>query len=288
MGQKGERKIGGELLIAITAILWSTGGLFLKLLPEINAFAINGMRSFIALIVILIYFRKKPKINKWSILGGIIFSLVNITYVFANKLTTSANAIVLQETAPIYILIMTSIATKKAPRLTQIAIMVLAIVGIVLVFSDKMEVGNIWGNVLALLGGVFFAGVFFMNNRPDIDPIDNAVVSFALNSIIAIPFIFTIESFGVKEILPVLGLGVLQFGLPYITFSIGIKKCSPFNASIIALLEAILNPIWVFLVIGEKPGMVGLIGCVIVIVAIVLNIVYDKKRNIKESKENAI
>lgn len=277
-----KKGIRGEILIMITAILWSSGGLFLKLLPDMNALAINGMRSFIAFIVLLLYFKRFPKINKWSILGGVIFSLVNVLFVIANKLTTAANAIVLQYTAPIYVLIFSSIKAKKMPKFTQIAILIVAFLGIVLVFADKVTIGNMLGNILALIAGIAFGSVFFINNMEQTNPVDNACVAFIINVIIGIPFYFKITQFGMSQLLPILGLGILQFGLPYITFSIGIKKCSAFNASIISLLEAILNPIWVYLVVKEKPGVLGIIGCVIVILSIAFNTIYESKVKVKE------
>lgn len=272
-----KRSYRGELLILLTTLLWSTGGLFIKLLPNLNAFALNGLRSGIALIVIMLIFKRFPKFNKYSILGGLAMFSVTTLFVIANKMTTAANAIVLQNTSPIFVLIWASIQKKKLPAFAEILVLTIAFFGIVLVFIDKLDTGNLIGNIIAVLSGVAFSFVFFVNAQKEADPESSSMLGSLLAFVVGIPFYFQITQFGINEILPILGLGIFQFGLPYGLFAIGIKTTNATTASIITLIEAVLNPIWVFLIIHEAPGIIGIIGGIVVIGAVILKVYYERK-----------
>ncbi len=268
----------GELLLVIAAIMWSTGGLFIKMLPDLSGIVINGLRSFIAFFALLIIGGKIPKFNKTIVMAGIAQCACLTFYVMANKYTTSANAIVMQNTAPIFVMIMMSIALKKMPKLIEIGILLIAFSGIVFIFMDQMNGGGILGNILGVLAGISIATMFFLNGRKDADAHASSTLGFFLSFIIAIPFYFQIEVFGPSEIMPLLGLGIIQLGIPYYIFSIGVKTTTPTTVSFIALIEAILNPIWVFFLVGELPGVFGIIGFVMVLACVIANIMYEKNK----------
>ena len=269
----------GEILLVIAAIMWSTGGLFIKMLPDLSGIVINGLRSLIAFFALLIIGRRVPKFNKTIVLAGIAQCACLTFYVVANKYTTSANAIVMQNTAPIFVLIMMSISLKKMPKFTEIAILGIAFVGIIFIFMDQMSGGGVLGNILGICAGISIATMFFLNGRKDADAHASCTIGFFLSFVMSIPFLFQIETFGVSEIMPLLGLGIIQLGVPYYIFSIGVKTTVPTTVSIIALIEAILNPIWVFLLVGEAPGIFGIIGFVMVLTCVVANILYEKNKN---------
>ncbi|MEG2116665.1 MAG: DMT family transporter, partial [Clostridia bacterium] len=283
-----KKSFKGEIYLIITAIMWSSGGLLIKLLPDLNGFVINGLRSIVALLVLFIIGGRFPKFNKTIICAGVAHGLCATFFVVANKYTTSANAIVMQNTAPIILLIITAISTRKMPKMAEILILLSAFVGIILIFFDQIGGGNLIGNILGILAGVSFATMFYFNGKKDADAHSSSMIGFFLSFIIGIPFYFSIETFGMSEILPLLGLGIFQLGIPYLFFSIGVKLTTPTTASIIALIEAILNPVWVFVFVGEAPGVFGIIGFFIVIVAVVVKILYDRKsvEKIEISQEN--
>lgn len=287
-----KKSFKGEILLIITAIMWSCGGLFIKMLPDLNGFVINGLRSFVALIALFVIGRRFPKFNKTIFFAGVAHCLCTTFFVLANKYTTSANAIVMQNTAPIFVLIMTAISTRRLPKLAEVLILLSAFTGIVFIFLSEIDGGNIFGNVLGILAGLSFAFVFFLNGRKEADAHSSSMIGFFMSFVIGIPFYFSIESFGMTEIMPLLGLGVLQLGIPYALFSIGVKFTTPTTASIIALIEAILNPVWVFVFIGEAPNAFGILGFIIVLTAVICKIVYERKQSTKlelakaESGEN--
>lgn len=273
----------GNLYILITAFLWSLGGIFIKLIP-INPIAINGIRSLVALIFFFIYEKNcKIKINKMVILASICLVGTNTLYVVANKLTTAANAIILEYTAPIFVLIYTSILTKRLPSKARTGIILLAFIGMVLFFFDQMDEGQLLGNVLAIISGMFFAGVFFFNSFEESSSPDASKLAFLISFIISIPFFNDLHLLTLPSVASLIALGVFQVGLAYVFFSKGIKKTTPINSSLISLVEALLNPIWVLIFIGEKPSLYALIGSAIVLIAIILNILLDNKISKEEN-----
>lgn len=270
----------GNLYILMTAFLWSLGGIFIKLIP-LNALAINGLRSIIALIFYFIYDRTcKIKINKYVIVAALSLVITNTLFVFANKLTTAANAIVLQYTAPIFVLFLQSIYIKKLPSKEKVGVILLAFAGMVLFFFDQMDGGQLLGNILAIIAGVFFAGVFFVNSLEGASSNDASKLAFLLCFIISIPFCNDLHLLTPISIFALLALGVFQLGLAYVFFSKGIKLTTAVNSSLISLIEALLNPFWVFLFVGETPSMYALVGGCVVLGAIVLNILMDNKKQV--------
>jgi drug/metabolite transporter (DMT)-like permease len=263
-------KAKGPLLIAATAILWSFGGLLIKLIPW-DAMTIVGMRAVFAAAIMAIYM-KRPHItfSPSVILGGICMSGTTILFVFANKLTTAANAIVLQYTAPIFIIVLSAILFKKRPKWLDICAVLAVFAGIALFFFDQLKGSAMLGNILACLAGLTFAGVFLVNQMPNAHPEESILLGHIINVVVALPFILTHITFEPIAWVSISLLGVFQLGLAYVLFSIGIKITPPVSASLIASLEPLLNPVWVFLFYGEKPGVWALIGGAVVLVSIVL------------------
>ena len=267
----------GHLYMLITAFLWSLGGIFIKLIP-LNAVAINGLRSIIALVFFFIYERNfKIKLNKKIILAAFCLIMTNNLYVLANKMTTAANAIVLQYTAPIFVLLLQSIYTKTYPSKQKVGIIFLAFSGMVLFFFDQMDGGQMLGNLLAILAGIFFAGVFFVNSLEGASSQDASKLSFLMSFLLAIPFYHGFEQMNLTSIIALLALGILQLGLAYIFFAKAITLTSPVSSSLMSLIETLLNPLWVFLFLHESPSIFAFIGGSIVLGAIILNILFDKK-----------
>ena len=263
----------GNLYILLTALLWSTGGLLIKYIPG-NAVAINGARSLIAVVFFWLYKRSiKIRVNRYVISAAVCLVMTNLLYVMANKLTTAANAIVLQYMAPIFVLIWDCIYRKKAPKKQQCGIVLMALAGMVLFFFDQLDGGHLLGNILAIGAGLAFSGVFFINSLPEASSEDASMLAFLASFVISIPFLGDVWKMNQTAVVALLALGIFQVGLAYILFAKGTKLTSPVSASLIGLLEAILNPVWVFLFYGEKVVKFALVGAAVIFLAVVLNIV---------------
>lgn len=267
---KMEKRTKAIIYLIITAVLWSLGGVLIKSVKW-NPIAIAGARSAISSLLILAYIRK-PKFT-WSsdqILAAIFYAGTVILFVTANKLTTAANAILLQYGAPIYVAILGSIILKERTTISDWITIAVVIFGMFLFFLDELQPGSLLGNIVAILSGIAFAlYIIFMRKQKDKSPIESTLLGNILTAIIGLPFMLSsspTESSWIGIIL----LGTVQLGLSYILYSIAIKEVTALEAILIPIIEPILNPIWVFLVMGEVPGRWAFIGGAIILASVTL------------------
>ncbi len=262
-------------MILVCSVLWSIGGLFIKMIPW-NAMIISGTRSVIACGILYIYLKAtkgKMQINKTTVMGGIFFSLTLILFVNANKLTTSANAIVLQYLSPVVILLGGIFFDGKKARKRDFAVVAISIIGIALFFMDKLDGGHLLGNILALLSAFTMALVFTIGNKSKSrdESVSYIIIGHLITFVVSVPFMFI---YGVElsttAISGILILGIFQLGLPYILFCSAIRYCTPLSASLVSMAEPLLSPIWVGIFLKEIPGTMAIIGGVIVIVSVTM------------------
>jgi drug/metabolite transporter (DMT)-like permease len=267
------------IFLLCTAILWSTGGFLIKFI-EWHPIAIAGGRSIIAALIMWVYV-KKPKFT-WSniqIMGAVAYAFTVILFVIANKLTTAANTILLQYTGPIYVALFSYWFLKE--KITSIDwITILAVIlGMTLFFIEKLSPDGILGNFIAILAGIAFAWLALcLRKQKDGSPLESLILGNILTAIIGLPFIIDSGIPSQQSIIALLVLGIFQLGLPYILYSKAVKYVSALDAVLIPILEPILNPLWVFLLLGESIGMWPMIGGAIIIVAITTrSILYKTK-----------
>ena len=271
----------GTIAMIATALLWSLGGIFIKLVPW-NPLAIAGLRGLIGGLVMYIYLRIrgiKPVINKDTIKIAIALAGVCSTFVAANKLTTSANAIVIQYCAPVYVLLYIAFVQKKKLRPLDIAVVPLTILGVSLCFIGQIGKGRVVGDIIAVISGICFAAMFITSEGvSDQTRASGIMQGQFLTALIGLPVLFaTRPAFTTQAIVGILVLGIFQIGLAYVLYSIAIKNAPLLTCSLLAVLEPLLNPVWVFLFAGENPGIWSLVGGVIVVAVITLWYVYDAK-----------
>jgi drug/metabolite transporter (DMT)-like permease len=256
------------LLMLGTAIFWSLGGMLIKMV-NCNPLAISGVRSAITCIFLLILI-KRPRFT-WSRLqigGALSFSATVFTFVAATRLTTAANAILLQYTAPIYIALLSVWLLREKIGLTDIVALVAALAGLVLFFLDELSASGLEGNIIALTSGVSWAFFFVFTRMDKGGPIiETILLGNIITAVIGTPFVFG-QLPDVTGWIILVVLGIVQLGLPYILYSIAIRNVPALQAILICTLEPILNPVWVLIVIGEKPGMWALIGGIIVLISV--------------------
>ncbi|MHC1719994.1 MAG: DMT family transporter [Clostridiaceae bacterium] len=267
------------LLLVMTAALWSIGGILIKSVNS-HPLAIAGCRSAIAAIVLFIAL-KKPKIT-WSgpqIGAAAAYCITVIMFVIATKLTTAANAVLLQYSSPIYVAILGSWLLNEKAKLRDWVTIFIVICGMILFFFDQLNMSGIWGNFAALTAGVSFAFfAVFMRMQKDGSPMESVLIGNIMTAIIGVPFIF--QSFpDANGWINLILLGVFQLGIPYIFYSKAIKSATALQAALIPIIEVLLNPVWVFLFIGEAPGSWALIGGSVVIIAVTVSCVLSILRD---------
>jgi Predicted permease, DMT superfamily len=256
------------ILLIITAVLWSSGGLLVKSINW-HPLAISGARSLIAACVIRLAFRREPlNFNKTQVAGALGYVATVMLYVSATKLTTAANAIVLQYTAPIWVALFGAWFLKEKTTTLDWLTIGLVFGGMILFFQDQMEAGHFLGNLLAVGSGVSMTVMALaMRKQKDGSPFGSVFLGNILAFIFGLPFMFanTPDLAGWGAILL---LGFIQLGLSYVLYSVAIKHVTALEATIITMIEPILNPLWVFLIIGEAPGPWSLAGGSIILAAI--------------------
>ncbi|MBN1940174.1 MAG: DMT family transporter [Candidatus Aminicenantes bacterium] len=261
----------GILAMTATAFLWSIAGLFIKVI-DWHPLTIAGFRSLIASVVVLLYL-KRPHFH-WSfpqVAAAVMNAVTMILFVAANKTTTSANAIVLQYIGPVTTAFVAAWLLRERPRREHWAAIVLVTAGVVVMFLDKLGGGRMLGNILALLSGVAFSFYFvFMRMQKDGSPLESILLAhwltaaFGLAATLFVPAPrFTLGSVGA-----ILVLGSIQVGVAAILFAAAIKRISAVTANLIAVIEPVFNPLWVFLALGEAPGTMAVAGGAVIIAAV--------------------
>lgn len=261
----------GIIYVLIAAVLFSIGGLCIKMVPW-SPLAINGARNLLSSIMIGIYLKMtkhKIVINPAVIFGAVCMTGVTTLYTIANKLTTAANTIVLQFTAPVFVIFFMWIFFKERPKRLDIAASIVVFIGIIFFFIDGLSSGNMLGDVLAVISGVAYAGVFMMNSFEKSDSLSSIFLGQALSALIGIWFVFGETNFGVTAIGGILALGIFQVGLAYIFMSKGLEEVPAVTASLTTAIEPILNPVLVAIFYHEMITPLSFVGAVIVIIAIV-------------------
>ncbi|HAW45508.1 MAG TPA: hypothetical protein DCW60_04065, partial [Sutterella sp.] len=252
------------LQMIVCAFLWSTAGIFIKLIPW-NAFVIAGWRSLIAMATVGVYlwWSKTPlRITRLSIKYGLFMCATMLCFCVANKLTTAANAIVLQFTSPAWIIILGAIFYGQKVRKMDILTAALVLFGISFFFFDSLSAGGILGNCIALISGVTFASMMLsVTGGAEDEKMGGLIAGNLFTAVIGIAFTFY---YGIElstvAITCMFCLGVFQLGLSYILYILSTKKCPPLACVLLSAVEPLLNPVWVLVFNGERPGINALIG----------------------------
>ena len=261
----------GIMNVLMAAVLFSICGLCIKLIPW-SPMAINGARNLISAIIIGIYLKMtnhKIVINPAVIFGAVCMTCVTTLYCIANKLTTAANTIILQFTAPIFVIFFVWIIFKERPKRVDVIASIIVFVGIIFFFIDGISSGNMLGDFLAVLSGVAYAGVFMMNSFEKSDSLSSIFLGQSLSALTGIWFVFGETDFGVTAIGGILALGIFQLALAYIFMAKGLEEVPAVTASLTTAIEPILNPLLVAIFYHEMITPLSLIGAVIVVAAIV-------------------
>ena len=261
----------GTLCVFLASLLYSIGGLCIKVIPW-NGMSINSGRTLIALVVIggyLAVIRHKPRFNRWIFLGAVCTFGTNTLYSVANKLTTAANTIVLQFTAPIFVIVFSALFWKRRPKKLDIAACAVVFGGVLFFFLDSLEAGGAVGNVLAVLSGAAYGGVFLLNDFPDSDAISSVFWGDVMSAITGLPFLVRETDFSSTALTSLVILGVFQVAVAYILLTIGLRTTPAVTASLVSGIEPVLNPLLVAVFYGEQVGRFALVGAAIVICGVV-------------------
>ncbi len=278
---KNKASVSPLLLVFGAAVLWSTGGLFIKAV-QLSAFELSFGRSLLAAITIAIFTRREGfGINKISAITSILYAALIILFVLATKLTTAANAIFLQYTAPAYVLILEPIFYKEKFRGRDFITVALCLAGMSLFFVGKLRPEDVSGNLLALASGVCFALFFLLlrhSKARDVNRASSAIYGNLIAVVICAPAFLSVMKRGINptDLACIAYLGIVQIGFAYLLFTLAMARgVRSLDAGIIGYIEPVLNPVWVFLFIGERPSGWAIIGGLIIIASVLTHTIIE-------------
>jgi drug/metabolite transporter (DMT)-like permease len=263
-------KARGLAALVACALLWSTGGLFIKLVPW-NPIAIAGSRSLIGGLLILAFLRRpRFTLSLTQILCGLSYAGCMILFVSATKLTTAANTILLQYTAPLYAAFLAAPLLGERTKPLDWITIAIVLGGMALFFLDKLSPGSTLGNLLAMASGVFFAlTIVLLRKQKEGSPLESLLISHLVTFAISIPFLLAAPpAFSLSSAGGIAFLGLFQVGLPSILLSFGVRHVTAVQSLLTSFLEPILNPLWVFLALGEAPGAFALAGGAVILLTV--------------------
>jgi drug/metabolite transporter (DMT)-like permease len=252
----------------LTAILWSLGGVLIKSI-QWHPIAIAGLRSAFASLAIFAFLRKPKFIwtsTQWG--SALAYVATVMLFVSATKMTSAANAILLQYTAPVYVALFSFwFLREKITRRDWITVAVV-LCGMSLFFLDKLSSDHLMGNFLAIASGVAFAWLaLFLRKQHGHSVMESLLLGNIITAIVALPVMLSVPTDG-RSLATAAFMGVVQLGLPYILYGMAIKNVTALEAILIPVIEPILNPIWVIIVTGEAPSSMAILGGLIVIGAV--------------------
>ncbi|MCP4422094.1 MAG: EamA family transporter [Chloroflexi bacterium] len=253
------------LLLLLTALLWSSSGLFIKLIVW-GPFSILSARSLIATIVFLIYLRRpKFRWTRLQFIGALAYVGAQLFFIIGTKLTAAANIIFLSYTSPLYIILFGYWLLRERPQRADWLSMVAIFTGMLLFFGDDLSLEGVRGNLFGALGGLSMGVlVLTMRRQKDGVPAQTILLGNLIGILIGFPAVLQ-ETFSPTSLGILLFLGIFQIGLSFILYSIAIKRLPALESTLILTIEPILNPLWVFLVIGEVPGRLAFVGGILIL-----------------------
>ena len=257
------------------AALWSIAGIFIKLIPW-NSFVIAGLRSGLSGLVVLAYMRMRGLrvvVSRRTVIPALFMAALFFSFVGANKLTTAANAIALQYTAPLFLMGLSAIFLHERLRAADVIAALVTFGGVLLFFLDRLDPGRFTGNLVALLSGLFFALMYlYLGQFHDLETrMSYVFLGQVFTLLLSLPFVALYPpTFTLVSVASIVILGVVQLGIPYVLVAKSAEHCPPVAQSLLSALEPVLNPIWVLIFDGERPGTMALLGGTIVIAAVTL------------------
>lgn len=270
------------LFLFLSALLWSFGGVFTKTTAW-NGVCLAALRGTIAFCVSAMLLRgRRIRLNRQKVLTAICYFTQGLLFMCANKYTTAANATVLQNTSPLYIILFNAVLAKKSPTRQESITCLCLFGGVGLAFAGNLSGGGVTGNILALVSALFYAGVFFLSKEKGSDTLEALFLGNALY-LLLLPLLITdatVRSTTPREWAFLLVVATLNGIVAWLCFAKGIRHTSALQANFITMAEPVLAPVWTYIFLQESLTPLSLAGCAVVIVTL---LVY----NIRASKQAA-
>jgi len=267
--------------LALCAFLWSSAGVLIKLV-EWDPFAIAGARSFVGFLTMLVFLRK-PRFSFGidQVMAAVCYSATMILFILANKMTTSANAVLLQYSEPVFIVILGRyLLPGEKTSVLDWFVIAGVLGGMVLFFFDDLDFRANAGNALAVVSGVTFAlTAIFMRRQKAGRPADSFMLAHLLTLAVSVPFMLKAGLPSPSSAAGLALLGVFQMGIPSVLYGRGVAGVTAISVALITMLEPVLNPLWVALFFGEYPSARSILGGAIILGCVTVRTVLKTKKD---------
>lgn len=264
----------------MSALLWSMSGIFTKSVTW-NGLCLATLKGVIAFVVSAMLLKgRKIQLNRQKVLAAICYFVQGILFMYANKYTTAANATVLHNTSPLYIILFNALLAKKRPAAHEWVICICLFGGISLAFGGTLSSGGMAGNIMALVSALFFSGVFFLSKEEGAEPLESLFLGNGCY-LFLLPICVmneTVRNTALTEWMFLIVFATLTGIGAWLCFVVGIKHTSALQANFITMAESAMAPMWTFIFLQERVSTLSIIGCIIVIVTLlVYNVITIKK-----------
>jgi len=277
--------------VVIAVLLWSTGGLFIKWSTLSDA-ELSGARALFAAATVMLLTRHEGfRLNLVTAIAAVFYAALLYLFVRATKMTTAANAIFLQYTAPVYILLAEPFFFKEKYRPQDFVVILFCIAGMSLFFVGQLRPQDVEGNLTALGSGACFAVFFLLLRHPrarEVNRASSVIYGNLLLALVMMPAVIKgAEHFTATNIAIAAYLGIVQLGIAYTLLTLGIARgVKSLDAGIIGYIEPVLNPVWVFLFLRERPAPWALTGGAIIIIAVASHTVWGARKGMRVEGES--
>lgn len=267
-----------RLWLIFCVVLWSTSGLMIKL-SSLDALALNAGRNLLTALIVWIYLRRPHFTFSLPQVGGALASVIaQYLFVRGTQLTSAANAILLQYSAPFFVAIFAIWYLNERPKAIDLVTMALTPLGMALFFAEKLDRNGILGNTYAILSGIALAWmVLFLRKQKDGSPLETILLGSLIISATGLPSLLR-SSPTPSDWAIILYMGIFQLGIPFLIYGILIKYLEAVEATLVQTLEPILNPLWVLFFYGEVPSQLAILGGVIVVSAVTFRVIWSSKQ----------
>ena len=279
----------GYLALFGTALLWSFSGVLVAS-NNLSAVLVSAGNAVFAIVASVLIARPKLHFTPLIVAVGVAQFIVAITFNAGNQLSTVGNVIVLQYCSMIFVIVYQSIDTRKLPPIKQIVFVALAIAGMVLFFFDELSPEGALGNLFAIISGVFFGLMFYLNSKPQADAVVSYIISCSIAVVVGAISLLATPALPRVELADIASMAVNGFicqGIASVLLAHGIKSVPPFSANLICMTEVIMAPLWAFFLFGQGFGRFALIGAALIIASIVLNLRFEQQQSGSASDPDA-
>ena len=294
-GTAGARSASGVppiLFVFAAALLWSTGGLFIKA-TQLSAFELSFGRSVLAGLTVAYFTRREGfRVNRVTAVLAVLYAALLLLFVVATKLTTAANAIFIQYTAPVYVLVLEPLIYKERFRRRDAFVVAACAVGIALFFVGRVRPEEMSGNLIAMASGLCFAFFMLLIRHPRAGEVNRAssiIYGSVLLALVTLPsFVAGAHKVKPSDLAIMAFLGVFQIGLAYTLFTWGVERgVRSLDAALVGYVEPVSNPVWVFIFIGERPTAWALLGGAVIITAVVAHTYLSAREGVRARRAAA-